>query len=481
MEDDEVQAVYAAESASSRKRGRHHNHDHNNNVKKIINPWEDKESLANGVTNIRGNDGSKKGLHLRIKLKGIIDNNYDDHHYNNKKKKEKIKHLHPGHTRRMQTLSTNNCCYLCRKSFPTVKSLCGHMRSHPEREWRGIQPPLRLHVASNSNSTSSSNHSAVVDLSRSLPRWSATAKRGRKTLSSTSSRHNINLRRVVGVEEVEEHHMEEGVYELMFLAGVDTSNMKKNKLAGDSSTESYSLKSLKPWSYDQEEEEQEEDFDFQNSDHGSTVGIIDIEKENKSANKKKKGTKKMKLNEIGTTTEQGKTGKANRYRCSICNESFQSYQSLGGHLSNHKMESNNIQSIDEFESHDEQDHHHANHATMQVDDETKTLAEEDAVGSCGSNTVEIMGRKHFNICNNTFSTGEALGLEDHNISRSEAQSSQATSIVKKSQNRPKILSFDLNLPPAMDEEEEGTQSDLLEYIPTNIVVQSSYYAPNLSY
>ncbi|ERN19037.1 protein suppressor of hairy wing [Amborella trichopoda] len=32
-------------------------------------------------------------------------------------------------------------CTLCKKTFPSLKSLFGHMRCHPERNWRGIQPP----------------------------------------------------------------------------------------------------------------------------------------------------------------------------------------------------------------------------------------------------------------------------------------------------------------------------------------------------
>ncbi|XP_030548981.2 uncharacterized protein LOC115754158 [Rhodamnia argentea] len=34
-------------------------------------------------------------------------------------------------------------CAICGKTFPSMKSLFGHMRSHPEREWRGIHPPTR--------------------------------------------------------------------------------------------------------------------------------------------------------------------------------------------------------------------------------------------------------------------------------------------------------------------------------------------------
>ncbi|CAI9106087.1 OLC1v1005145C1 [Oldenlandia corymbosa var. corymbosa] len=32
-------------------------------------------------------------------------------------------------------------CRLCNKEFPSRKSLYGHMRCHPERDWRGMEPP----------------------------------------------------------------------------------------------------------------------------------------------------------------------------------------------------------------------------------------------------------------------------------------------------------------------------------------------------
>ncbi|XP_042494324.1 uncharacterized protein LOC122073764 [Macadamia integrifolia] len=37
--------------------------------------------------------------------------------------------------------SSNPTCTICGKNFPSMKSLFGHMRCHPERERRGIQPP----------------------------------------------------------------------------------------------------------------------------------------------------------------------------------------------------------------------------------------------------------------------------------------------------------------------------------------------------
>ncbi|KAJ8527608.1 hypothetical protein K7X08_015059 [Anisodus acutangulus] len=61
-------------------------------------------------------------------------------------------------------------CSVCGKNFPSMKSLFGHMRCHPDRDWRGIQPP------SNNNM---SDHQKVDDLCTVVDGSSVTAKRGR--------------------------------------------------------------------------------------------------------------------------------------------------------------------------------------------------------------------------------------------------------------------------------------------------------------
>ncbi|KAK9282570.1 hypothetical protein L1049_005491 [Liquidambar formosana] len=80
---------------------------------------------------------------------------------------------------------------LCGKDFPSMKSLFGHMRCHPEREWRGIQPPMSTSRNTSSSTLSDAiaqkqtdNHMdsvnkalgsvSVVDLSESLSGGSAT-------------------------------------------------------------------------------------------------------------------------------------------------------------------------------------------------------------------------------------------------------------------------------------------------------------------
>lgn len=105
--------------------------------------------------------------------------------------------------RNKATTGTVPTCFICSKTFPSMKSLFGHMRCHPERDWRGIHPPpppINKATTSYSSLSSSSmvlsdddddddrvsNFSAApVDLTKSLSGWSTTAKRGRKLQASS--------------------------------------------------------------------------------------------------------------------------------------------------------------------------------------------------------------------------------------------------------------------------------------------------------
>ncbi|XP_042954690.1 uncharacterized protein LOC122291108 [Carya illinoinensis] len=83
-------------------------------------------------------------------------------------------------------------CRICDKDFQSMQSLSGHMRLHPERSWRGIQPPIlpsrRNSISSSSTSDSADDHNITstdkrmapnVDLLKSLSNWSQTDRRGR--------------------------------------------------------------------------------------------------------------------------------------------------------------------------------------------------------------------------------------------------------------------------------------------------------------
>ncbi|XP_074364960.1 uncharacterized protein LOC141706017 [Apium graveolens] len=88
-------------------------------------------------------------------------------------------------------------CTLCGKKFPSMKSLFGHMRCHPEREWRGIQPPLELLPENNNNNNFSSSEDdddhddggggPVINFLAAMPKWGEKARRGQKGVYKKAS------------------------------------------------------------------------------------------------------------------------------------------------------------------------------------------------------------------------------------------------------------------------------------------------------
>ncbi|KAG6596792.1 Zinc finger protein ZAT3, partial [Cucurbita argyrosperma subsp. sororia] len=89
-------------------------------------------------------------------------------------------------------------CGFCGSEFRSEKALHGHMRSHPERNWRGMNPPVSAAAAAAAvaatGSFSSSSSSGGVDHEvrdrdcySPLLTWSTTACRGRRPIGSSSS------------------------------------------------------------------------------------------------------------------------------------------------------------------------------------------------------------------------------------------------------------------------------------------------------
>ncbi|XP_057954075.1 zinc finger protein ZAT9-like [Malania oleifera] len=104
-----------------------------------------------------------------------------------------------------------NVCFVCNRSFRSPKSLFGHMRTHPERSWRGIRPPWSP-VAEDKPSPGAAapNPDAGEDLTadqskedpaidsdergfmaQPLPGWSRTAKRGGTGIATSTERNSV--------------------------------------------------------------------------------------------------------------------------------------------------------------------------------------------------------------------------------------------------------------------------------------------------
>lgn len=88
-----------------------------------------------------------------------------------------------------QHVTKMGCC-ICNKDFPSMRSLFGHMRAHPDRDWRGIQPPLQSPHRKSSSSVDDADNGeqlARSDLLKSVSNWSKTERRRRKSTGAVAA------------------------------------------------------------------------------------------------------------------------------------------------------------------------------------------------------------------------------------------------------------------------------------------------------
>ncbi|QCD79272.1 zinc finger protein 572-like [Vigna unguiculata] len=83
-------------------------------------------------------------------------------------------------------------CCICKKEFPTKNALFGHMRSHPERPWRGVSPPTQKNSSSPSSSYYHSPSSSLNSDSMEKNKEDHDADDGGHRLISPDEQHRRN-------------------------------------------------------------------------------------------------------------------------------------------------------------------------------------------------------------------------------------------------------------------------------------------------
>ncbi|KAL3734531.1 hypothetical protein ACJRO7_023822 [Eucalyptus globulus] len=91
----------------------------------------------------RFSSGKGLGGHKRVHTQPSKRNHQFLHKNIHKPKFKKSGGVDDGSLSKAKKHDIDATCLMCGKTFPSMKSLFGHMRSHPDREWRGIHPPAR--------------------------------------------------------------------------------------------------------------------------------------------------------------------------------------------------------------------------------------------------------------------------------------------------------------------------------------------------
>ncbi|KAF6145972.1 hypothetical protein GIB67_033331 [Kingdonia uniflora] len=395
--------------------------------------------------------------------------------------------------------SNTTTCSLCNKIFPSKKSLFGHMRCHPERDYRGMTKNSSSSTISDSMAPKMDDRIDSVFTSvgplKNFPIWVVTGQRGRKSVDDE--------------EEENKGIVPEAVYDLMLLANgghsfqppaavsrksyseydasnLGTSDQLKKRRIEERGGEDRIMMRPKKLRFDEgglskwRNGELGNEFQWENAkeekEYGAGAGAgVDPEFENvgyqwkysddseddleqpseerlADFNTKRKYKKKIKMRDLESVQAKSMMDSqrnSDSYKCTTCNKTFPSHQALGGHRSSHNKgknillrATNAITDMEEFASAEKE------HYELPTNLST--------VNNSPESDDKVANPHKCQICSKAFATGQALGGHKrcHWNGPEAPTSSSAASVSPEEVSRTGVALFDLNELPMMEQEEE---------------------------
>ncbi|PHT62994.1 hypothetical protein T459_33162 [Capsicum annuum] len=355
-------------------------------------------------------------------------------------------------------------CDLCGKDFPSKKSLFGHMRCHPDRDWRGMKPPSgskksaknggfrasfndfdddgddandRFDVLRDEEEEERSidvNVAALsppplrIDLKDCVKSWGVTDRRGRSPLTK---------KRSVSGTCPDEEGVHLAAQQLLSLINGDNNNNNHNSEVICSSNSVSSAPKEASLSDLKDKPKRKAAVDDTEGAHcGETCSDSPVHKKRR----REKVLVKLEPGKDPVPSPVIKKTPDVKYTCKICGKIFASHQALGGHRSSHNKFKITIENT--IDHHQDQEIK----ARNQEDINTQVHAHQDVqLGNQEINNYNIIDQHGSNnnnahkceICDKIFPTGQALGGHQ----RSHWTNNQEES---SGQNPSKVLDFDLN-------------------------------------
>ncbi|KAM7251188.1 hypothetical protein ACFE04_023071 [Oxalis oulophora] len=338
-------------------------------------------------------------------------------------------------------------CFVCNngRRFATIKGLYGHMRSHPEREWRGINPPEEIGKFSSDSTISVDDEDddldqiddddgqpEVVNLMTSLKAWPVTGKsssknndkyganeKGKGKVVYEAKDSSFPMNKVNEISNSSKNGQEDKfkfghdvavMSKLLWIAneqatGIvlfedkDSSFPKKEALGISNLRKMVDVGAIRHVAVALDRKVDTAAF----LDHSSNRQLNEdykisglgrkIKNPNRKASalkdmdrtdKKMKMKKKRKLADLEYT---GQLDHSNKYPCKYCKKSFSVQKALSGHMACHFR----------FKK-------------VVADDELKPIEEISPKKEANNDEEGVHDNKHrCEICNKTFPTGQALG------------------------------------------------------------------------
>ncbi|THU52072.1 hypothetical protein C4D60_Mb10t00140 [Musa balbisiana] len=290
-------------------------------------------------------------------------------------------------------------CPECGKTFPSDKSLFGHLRCHPERDYRGVNPPPGARKKPQPDAYSS--------IARVPPttKWS-TARRGRKGTAGDRDDDAIAADTLLLLADGKPQRPGTTIT----TEGEDTD---EKQIAGTHFAGTDGI------GWDQKSE------DMDAGSYGNEL-ISSY-----------KRSKKRKIKELELVNGSGTSARCRRYQCSVCFKTFSSHQALGGHRASHNKKKSNP--VEAAAIRDENQGGNQKHG-------------EDLIHANGAVIKAEMAEHRCTNCNLTFRSGQALGghkRRHFNELQHQAPSSSPHSSESDKGAKHGVFDFDLNEVPEL--------------------------------
>eukprot|EP00268_Persea_americana_P052789 TRINITY_DN5936_c0_g1_i2.p1 TRINITY_DN5936_c0_g1~~TRINITY_DN5936_c0_g1_i2.p1 ORF type:complete len:448 (-),score=108.40 TRINITY_DN5936_c0_g1_i2:2522-3865(-) len=333
-------------------------------------------------------------------------------------------------------------CPVCRKEFKSMKSLSGHMRCHPERRWRGIQPPptaknspsstisesggYKIHDQNDSGTTMETSPS-----NQPPPFFKWPVKRSRYK-EGNSLLENMNE---------EEIRAAVNLFNLSRLDPVEWEQERRKHVVKGSDANSMGFE-LDKSQIQEHENTSENGFKSELAEIDDKTGIIQGPGKMDSSSKNQ-----MQFPCKTKAEKKRKPVSSASHICRTCNKSFNSHQALGGHMTGHKndlMTAAKVDAISVAYNTEEVQYGNSNAA------ESKPLPEIDATCS----KAEMVHR--CKTCNKTFPSGQALGGHQRCHWSGGIEASMNSVKLQEDENKVirQIHDFDLNEPAMVEAEDD---------------------------